>query len=373
MNDKKSKKTVFIGMSGGVDSSVAAALLKKQGFDVVGVYMKNWTQDLGSGCPWLEESQEARRVASVLKIPFYIWDFEKEYYNRVIKYFFSEYKAGRTPNPDVMCNKEIKFNMFLNRALSFGADYVATGHYAQIQSYPSPGASRHPLPKGEKKSVSYQLLKGVDNTKEQSYFLYNLTQKELAKILFPIGKYKKTEVRKLAKKFKLPNYNRKDSQGVCFIGPVNVRDFLKKNIKSKKGKIVDDKGQVLGVHDGLPYYTIGQREGIKLGGKGPYYVINKDLKKNLLIVSNNPNHKLLWRYKMEVSELSWVNDKIKVPFKAKIAIRYHHPESECKITQKGKNILVRFIKPQRAITLGQSAVIYKGQELLGGGIISKVL
>jgi tRNA-specific 2-thiouridylase len=362
MKDIKSKKTVFVGMSGGVDSSVAAALLKKQGFNVVGVYMKNWTQDLGFGCPWLEESQEARRVANVLKFPFYIWDFEKEYYSRVIKYFFSEYKAGRTPNPDVMCNKEIKFKMFLNKALSYGADYVATGHYAQVKEVKSK----------KKKITRFKLLKAIDPAKEQSYFLYNLTQKELSRIFFPIGKYKKTDVRKLAKKFKLPNYNRKDSQGICFIGPVNVRDFLKQNIKSKNGDIIDDKGKILGSHDGLPYYTIGQREGIRLGGKGPYYVIDKDLKKNLLIVSNNPKHKLLWRYRMEVSEISRVNSRIKFPSNAKIAIRYHHPESQCKITQKPNKLLIRFIKPQRAITLGQSAVIYKGQELLGGGVISKV-
>jgi tRNA-specific 2-thiouridylase len=361
-NEQKNKSTVFVGMSGGVDSSVAAALLKKQGYNVIGVYMKNWTQDLGFGCPWLEESQEARRVAMTLNVPFYIWDFEKEYYNQVIKYFFSEYKAGRTPNPDVMCNKEIKFKMFLNKALSFGADYVATGHYAQIKQVISK----------QEKVIRYKLLKAADPTKEQSYFLYTLTQTELSKTLFPVGHLKKTEVRALAKKFRLPNYNRKDSQGICFIGPVNVQDFLRKNIKSKSGKIVDDKGNVLGQHDGLAFYTIGQREGIKVGGQGPYYVIDKNFSNNQLVVTNNPDHKKLWRKKMLLEQVTWTVKQPKFPFRAKIAIRYHHPESLCKISRLGNNLLIIFDKPQRAITLGQSAVIYKSTELLGGGVISKV-
>lgn len=313
------KKTVVVGMSGGVDSSVTAALLKKQGFDVVGVFMKNWSKDVGDyGCTWAEDSEDARKVAHVLKIPFYVWDFEKEYHDRVVKYFLREYRAGRTPNPDVMCNSQIKFKLFLEKTLKLGAEFVATGHYARVTDHGSHNA--------------YHLLKGVDPAKDQSYFLYTLTQKQLSKVLFPIGGYQKTEIRKLAKKFKLPNFAKRDSQGICFIGKIDVTDFLKTNIKAKKGEIVSTNGEVLGQHDGLPFYTIGQRSGLKVGGNGPYYVVSKMKRKNQLIVTNSPNDKELWKKEFEIKNVTWTADPPRLPLNAGVVIRYHHPAFRARIT-----------------------------------------
>ncbi len=354
------KKIVIVGMSGGVDSSVTAALLKQQGFDVIGVFMKNWSEDFGDfGCTWVEDSEDARKVAQVLDIPFYVWNFEKEYYDKVVEYFFREYQAGRTPNPDVMCNSEIKFKVFLHKALSLGADYVATGHYARI-TY-------------QKSSNTYHLLKGIDPAKDQSYFLYTLKQDQLAKILFPIGRYKKQEIRKMAKRFKLPNAEKKDSQGICFIGKINVTEFLKAHIKAKAGDIVTTKGQILGRHDGLPFYTIGQREGIKLGGTGPYYVVDKRFRSNRLVVTNDKDDKQLWRREFTVSDLSWTGQVPKFPIKADVVIRYHHEPYRAKLTRSRNHVTcIKFDKPQRAITPGQAAVFYRGDELLGGGLIDKV-
>jgi tRNA-specific 2-thiouridylase len=353
-------KTVVVGMSGGVDSSVTAALLKKQGLHVIGVYMKNWSEDVGDyGCTWAQDSEDARKVAKVLGIPFYVWNFEKEYYDKVVEYFFREYKAGRTPNPDVMCNSEIKFKVFLEKALALGADYVATGHYARIKAV---GNSQK----------RYKLLKGIDPAKDQSYFLNALTQKQLSRILFPIGSYPKPEVRKLAKKFKLPVWDKKDSQGICFIGKINVVDFLREHIKAKPGDMVTTAGEKVGTHTGLPFYTLGQRGGIGIGGNGPYYVVNKDLKKNRLIVTNDPEDKRLWRSEFTVGNITWTDKAPKFPLKAGVTIRYHHPDYKAKIIKLGKNLKVVYDKPQRAITPGQAAVIYKGSELLGGGVIEKI-
>jgi tRNA-uridine 2-sulfurtransferase len=354
----RKRQTVVVGMSGGVDSSVTAAILKKQGYKVLGVFMKNWSQDIGAhGCTWAEDSEEARKVAQVLDIPFYVWDFEKEYYKKVVEYFFREYKAGRTPNPDVMCNKEIKFKIFLDKAIRLGADFVATGHYAQ----------------NVYKAGQHHLLKATDISKEQSYFLYTLNQDQLSRVLFPIGGYKKTEVRKLAKKFRLPNYDRKDSQGICFIGQINVTEFLRKHIKAKPGDIVLKDGTVLGRHFGLPFYTIGQREGMGLGGQGPYYVVAKNQRKNRLVVSNDPKDPGLWRKEFIVSEMSWVGKAPKFPASLDVTIRYHHPEEKARISKlNNKEIKIVFNKPQRAITPGQCAVIYRKNELVGGGIIKAV-
>ncbi|MFH1412445.1 MAG: tRNA 2-thiouridine(34) synthase MnmA [bacterium] len=354
MTNKKKQQLVIVGMSGGVDSSVTAALLKKH-YRVAGVFMKNWSKNIQGCCNTDQDLADARRVANMLNIPFYVWNFENQYYNKVIKYFFNEYKAGRTPNPDIMCNKEIKFKLFLNKALRIGADYVATGHYA-----------RNIL------TNSYHLLKGIDPSKDQSYFLCTLGQKELKHALFPIGEYKKTEIRKLAHKFKLPVAEKKDSQGICFIGKINVREFLQENIKSKPGKIVDIKGNVLGQHPGSVYFTIGQREGLDIKtGKGPFYVVGKDMEKNKVIVSTDVNDPLLWRREFIITNISWVN-KIKFLKQANVCIRYHHPDYAAKLEKVDKGIKVIFNKPQRAITTGQSAVIYKNDELLGSGIIDKV-
>lgn len=351
------RKRVIVGLSGGVDSSVAAALLKKQGYEVIGVFMRNWSEDVGDfSCSWSEDLEDARRVAQLLDIRFYVWNFEKEYKSEVISYFFKEYQAGRTPNPDVMCNREIKFKIFLEKALKFGADYLATGHYARIS----------------KRAKLFHLLKGKDSNKDQSYFLCTLGQKELSKSLFPVGDYTKPQIRKLAKQFKLPTFSKPDSQGICFIGEIDVRDLLKRNLKMKKGNIVDTKGNILGKHEGLPLYTIGQRGGLEIGGNGPYYVVDKNEKKNLVIVSNDPNDKLLWKKEFIINNLTKTY-KMTFPKKAQVSIRYRHPAYAAQLFLINKSsIKVVFDKPQRAITPGQLAVIYKDEELLGSGIIDKV-
>jgi tRNA-specific 2-thiouridylase len=360
--DKHQNKTVAMGMSGGVDSSVAAALLKQQGYFVVGIYMKNWTQDVGGvGCTWARDSEDARKVCAKLKIPFYIWDFQQEYKKRVIDIFFDEYRKGRTPNPDILCNSEIKFGMFLDKALELGAHFVATGHYARVSST------------GRGEAKIYHLLKGLDKAKDQSYFLYRLTQKQLSRCLFPLGGMIKTEVRVYAKKLGLPNFAKEDSQGICFIGEVDVGKFLKEHIRHKPGNITDTKGRIIGRHQGLAFYTIGQR-GLGLGGDGPYYVCGKDLKKNQIKVTKNPNDKLLWRKKFEIGNVTFTSGaEIKYPGKCKVVIRYHGPETDALIKSlKNGSISVLSKIPQRAITEGQSAVLIKGQEVIGGGIIQLV-
>jgi tRNA-specific 2-thiouridylase len=354
--NKKSQKTVVVGMSGGVDSSVTAALLKQQGYFVIGVYMKNWSDDFGDyGCTWAQDAEDARKVAQVLGIPFYVWNFEQEYYTQVVEYFLKEYQAGRTPNPDILCNSEIKFKVFLDKALDLGADFVATGHYARIKT---------------NKGGQAELLKGLDASKDQSYFLYRLTQKQLQKVLFPVGEYLKPQVRELAKQFNLPTHSKKDSQGICFIGQIDVMQFLREHIKAKTGEIVTTTGQSIGQHSGLPYYTIGQREGIGVGGTGPYYVVAKDFKRNQLLVTNDKQDPKLWGKEFEVSELSWTGDTPEFPLMARVSIRYSHQDYAAEITKVGKDkIRVVFDEPQRAITPGQSAVIYNGEILLGGGVI----
>ena len=357
-NMKETKKQrVIVGMSGGVDSSLTAALLLQQGYEVIGVFMKNWSKDIGDFCcSWSEDLEDARRVAQVLGIRFYVWNFEAEYQKQVIDYFFKEYKAGRTPNPDAMCNREIKFKVFLEKALRFGADFVATGHYARVK----------------KTKDGYKLLKGKDGNKDQSYFLYTLTQKELSKSLFPIGEYTKPRVRALAKKFKLPTFAKKDSQGICFIGEVDIKELLQQKIKPRAGKIVDTKGNVLGRHDGVVSYTLGQRGGLDIGGRGPYYVVSKDLKKNLVIVSDNPDDPLLWRKECIVSDITWTNRE-PVTKELDVTIRYRHPtiKATIKPLSRGKWQLV-FKQAERAITPGQNAVFYHNDELIGGGIIDSV-
>jgi tRNA-specific 2-thiouridylase len=357
-------KTVVIGMSGGVDSAVTAALLQEQGLNCIGVFMKNWSEDFGNyGCTWAEDAEDARKVAQQLGIPFYVWNFEKEYYSKVVEYFLKEYAAGRTPNPDVMCNSEIKFKVFLHKALELGADFVATGHYARI----SPDYN---LP-----TTTYHLLKGIDPAKDQSYFLYTLKQDQLARILFPIGGYKKTEIRELAKKFKLPNAEKKDSQGICFIGKINVTEFLREHVKARAGEIVTTHGQTIGSHTGLPFYTLGQREGIGIGGVGPYYVAGKDFDSNKLIVTNDQKDPMLWKREFTMTDVSWVNEAPKIPLTAGVSIRYHHPDYRAEIRQQasGDSLDVTFDEAQRAITPGQAAVIYDGDELLGGGVIDTII
>ncbi len=339
-----SQKKVYVGMSGGVDSSVAAALLKKRGFHVVGVFMKPW-QPFGDDqfCLWKQDREDALRSAAVIGIPLLTWDFSKEYKHSVTDYMIREYRAGRTPNPDVMCNKEIKFGLFLKRALKEGADYIATGHYVRKRGT--------------------QLWQAKDNNKDQSYFLWTLTPGQLQYCLFPIGDYTKPEIRVMAEKFKLPNYAKKDSQGVCFIGPLDMKEFLAGYIKPKPGKIIHKDGRVIGTHDGVYYYTLGQRHGLNIGsGAGPFYVIRKDIKRNIIYVGDDRD---AVAGEARIGKLNWLKD-LKLPAAFGVKVRYRAPSVRATLTGRG---VLKFVKPERAVTAGQSAVFYRGRRLLGGGVI----
>ena len=323
---KSQIKTIYVAMSGGVDSSVAAALLKKQGYDVVGVFMKPWspvieTRDKRqetSFCLWRQDREDAMRAAAVLGIPLLTWDFSREYKKEVGDYMIREYKAGRTPNPDVMCNKEIKFGLFLKMALKEGADFIATGHYIKIKK----SKIKNQNNKSKFKNI-YRLFKAKYLNKDQSYFLWTLTQKQLKHCLFPIGRYTKPEVRKMAKKFGLSNHDKKDSQGVCFIGQLDMKEFLKKYIKSRAGKIIDLAGKQVGTHDGASYYTIGQRHGLNIGnGQGPYFVTGKDIKKNIIYVSNKATSDKRQATSMIVKKVNWVGERPKLSVKLEVKIRY---------------------------------------------------
>jgi len=364
------RKMVFVGMSGGVDSSVSATLLKKQGFDVVGVFIRTWHPDFIK-CNEEEERRDAMRVATVLNIPFLTFDFEDVYKKEVAEYMISEYKAGRTPNPDVMCNKEVKFGAFFKKAISMGADYVATGHYAENRNN--------------------CLIKGKDPAKDQSYFLWTLKQKQLSKILFPVGHFNKTEVRKLAKKFKLPVAEKKDSQGICFLGAVDLKDFLKHYIKEKKGKVVNEKGEEIGFHNGVVFHTFGERHGFTITKKsyndGAYYVIDKNIKKNVLYVSQNKNfssknfgnfalrvkgkgtHVSQNSFQKNLDNVNWIN---KIPKENKTytaQIRYHGEFLNCKIKNVGKTKAKISFQKSILVASGQSCVIYDKDICLGGGVI----
>lgn len=344
----KKKETIFVAMSGGVDSSVAAALLQKSGFHVVGVYMKCWTADdpLYKGCTSVDDERSARLAASHLGIPFYSWNFIKEYREKVVDYMIAGYKKGITPNPDIMCNKEIKFGLFYVKAKKLGADFVATGHYARI--------------------LGGRLFQGKDKNKDQSYFLSSITPGVLKNVLFPIGEYTKPQVRELALKFGLPNAKRKDSQGICFIGKVDFEDFLKAHIPSHSGAIVELSGKKIGMHEGLNFYTIGQRKGIKLSG-GPYYVVRKDFAKNELIVSKD--EKDLHSKELNVEGLHWFNTIPELPLRVDAKIRYRTPSFEGTLEKEGNTYKLVFDQAQRAVTPGQFAVFYNGEELIGSGII----
>jgi len=392
------KLKVYVAMSGGVDSSVAAALLKKQGYDVTGVFMKPWSPDyeiwnmehrikknnpysiVHSPCPWQRDREDAMRVAAKIGIPLLTWDFSKEYKREVADYMIREYRVGRTPNPDVMCNRHIKFGVFLDKALKVGADYIATGHYVRIRQTTNDQRLTTKSKKTKKSSVvSCRLLVAADKNKDQSYFLWTLTQKQLKYCLFPIGDYTKPEVRKMAKKFGLPTAGKKDSQGVCFIGPLDIKDFLKNYIKPKPGKIVLTRSdlvsqgrtlnKVIGTHDGVFYYTIGQRHGLDIkDGKGPYYVVDKDVKKNIIYVGGKNDLK---GHEIKVTDANWVSDGIKMPAKVNVKIRYRSKSIPVTISPGnfGYYILHTTYSILYAVTPGQSAVFYKGEEMLGGGII----
>lgn len=353
----KNKGKVLVALSGGVDSAVSAALLLEQGYEVIGAFMKNW-----SDCAWKEDRRDAMRVAAKLDIPFYTFDFEKEYRRMVIDYMFCEFEKGRTPNPDVMCNKFVKFNLFVKEADKLGCDFIATGHYARILpplcEEERPGAGRRA-----------KILAGTDPEKDQTYFLWAIPPEILPRVLFPVGgMIKATEVRKKAAEFDLPVAAKKDSTGICFVGEVNIKDFLQQRLPKKLGKIITTTGKIVGEHEGLPFYTIGQREGLNLGGGMPYYVVAKKPETNELVVSSN-FEPALFSDRLEADSCNWFR-KIKPPFKCKCRIRYRQPLVGCKIERGNENFCsVQFDVPQRAVTPGQSIVFYDGEEMVGGGII----
>ena len=392
------KKRVVVGLSGGVDSSVAAFLLLKQGYDVIGLFMKNWHDEsvtLSNECPWLEDSNDAMLVAEKLGIPFQIVDLSKEYKERIVDYMFNEYAQGRTPNPDVLCNREIKFDVFLDIALSLGADYVATGHYCQKEAF-----------QNKDEETVYRLLAGKDNNKDQSYFLCQLSQTQLSKVLFPIGHLKKAEVREIATTQNLVTADKKDSQGLCFIGKVSLPDFLQQQLKPKAGQIIkipetlsayenqnvakqtlDQKaekhqyeisdGILIGEHQGAHFYTIGQRKGLGIGGfEEPLFVIYTDVEENLIYVGEGKSHPGLYRDTLKVAsdEIHWIRTDLTLEIgdslKVSARIRYRQPLQKATLFQTKDGLYITFEEHQSAITSGQFVAWYEGTELLGSGVIA---
>lgn len=339
------KEKILVALSGGVDSAVALYLLKKKGFDVEAAFMKNFSEkvNIKGDCPWKEDRLMAYRVASYLKIPIQTFNFEKQYHDKIVSYIFDSYQNGLTPNPDVLCNNEIKFKLFLDKALKLGFDKIATGHYAKIK----------------KDKAGYHLLRAKDLNKDQSYFLAGLTQNQLSKAIFPIADMTKPKLRILAKKINLPNAERKDSQGICFIGKIDLKTFLSQKIKPKKGDIVDTEGKKLGTHQGVWYYTIGQRKGLNIGGSGPWYVVSKDLKNNRLIVGHIDDEKLYNKI-VQISDLHWLVRQHKLPLKAGAQIRYRQTPQNI-VLYKNK---LEFQKPQQGVASGQIIAVYQKNELI---------
>lgn len=394
-------KKVVVGLSGGVDSSVSAYLLQKQGYEVIGLFMKNWHDDtvtISDECPWLDDSNDAMLVAEKLGIPFQTVDLSEQYKERIVDYMFNEYEKGRTPNPDVLCNREIKFDVFMKIALSLGADYVATGHYCRKSEFEKDG------------ETIYQLMSGMDSTKDQSYFLCQLTQEQLAKTLFPIGELQKSEVRKIASEQDLVTADKKDSQGLCFIGKVRLPDFLQQKLKPKDGVIVEvssedaiyeeeeisfsskkeelqflskkiryskDQGKVVGKHQGAHYFTKGQRKGLAVGGTPePLFVIDTDVNENVIYTGQGKNHPGIYRQALFISndEVHWVRKDLAIKngeeMKIKARIRYRQPLQDAVLHQTGNGMYVVFDVPQASITEGQFVAWYSKDELLGSGVIS---
>ena len=346
---------VFVGMSGGVDSSVTAGLLKQAGHQVVGVYMKNWSQDLpGMRCPWAEDLADAKRVAVRLGIPLKVYDFETDYRQRVVEYMLAEYRAGRTPNPDIMCNQEIKFKLFLETALADGAELIATGHYAK---------------KVVVDGKSYLAL-ATDQKKDQTYFLYRVTGEALDKTLLPLGELVKSDVRKLAETMGLITADKKDSQGICFVGQVGIEEFLREYVEVSPGDIIEQEtGRVLGRHKGAIFYTIGQRHGLEIGGGLPYFVVSKDMTHNQVFVSRNLNQGGLWARKIELRDCFWTHQVPVAGQKYHVRLRHLAPLIEAEIMASENNTaIIQFASDQKTIASGQSVVVYDGELCLGGGI-----
>lgn len=390
------KKRVVVGLSGGVDSSVTAYLLKEQGYDVIGMFMKNWHDDsvtISNECPWLDDSNDAMIVAQHLGIPFQAIDLSKEYKERIVDYMFAEYQRGRTPNPDVLCNREIKFDIFLNAALKLGADFVATGHYARKAEATING------------NTVFRLLAGKDPNKDQSYFLCQLTQQQLSKALFPIGELLKPEVREIAKIAGLATAEKKDSQGLCFVGKVHLPDFLQQRLEPKKGRVIEVPfdstafkngyaesdlksitkpyelspalGEVVGEHNGAHYYTIGQRRGLNIGGyEKPLFVIGTDTNQNVIYTGSGDDHPGLYRKGLFVplNDAHWIREDLRMAvgeqrtYKARI--RYRQPLEACTLHQTEEGLYIIFDRPQRGVTPGQFAAWYHDGELIGSGVIN---
>ena len=385
-------KTVVVGLSGGVDSSVAAYILKKQGYNVIGLFMRNWNDEsviIDDDCPWIEDSNDALQVAEILEIPFQVIDFTKEYKERIVDYMFLEYKNGRTPNPDILCNREIKFDLFLKKAIEIGADFLATGHYCRKEEV---------IINGNKVQ---RLLAGKDPKKDQSYFLCQVNQFQLSKTLFPIGDMQKSEVRKLAKEIGLNTAEKKDSQGLCFIGKVKLPTFLQQFLKPKTGKVVEidsknlmyhkenitnkfksfeyssSMGKIVGDHNGAHYYTIGQRKGLNIGGFPlPLFIIGTDVKKNIIYVGQGEDHPGLYRNGLTVNKenIHWIREDLKIELETPTVynsrIRYRQKLTPCTITSSEFGLKVKFGETQRGITPGQFISWYKNDELIGSGIIN---
>jgi tRNA-specific 2-thiouridylase len=366
------KKTVFVGLSGGVDSAVSAALLKQQGYEVVGVFIKTWHPDF-LVCNEEAERLDAMRVAAHLNIPFLTFDFQDVYKKEVADYMIAEYRSGRTPNPDVMCNREVKFGAFLKKAINMGADCVATGHYARASS--GNNFSQDLLLRNVDRSKNYfptSLLRGKDTSKDQSYFLWTLKQEQLKKIIFPIGNLKKSEVRALAKKFGLPVAEKKDSQGICFLGEIDLKDFLRHYIKPKRGKVLNEKGEAIGYHDGAAFHTLGERHGFtitkKSPGDGAYYVVGKDIEKNTLVVSQYPLRPSMGRGLL-IQNVNWISTIPEENKSYTAQIRYHGEFLPCKINIKTKTRAEIVFARHILAASGQSCVIYERDICLGGGVI----
>lgn len=351
---------IVVGMSGGVDSAVSALLLKRQGYDVVGVFMKNWEEkDENGTCTAESDWKDVQAVCDLIDIPYYAVNFAKEYRDRVFSLFLSEYRAGRTPNPDVLCNREIKFKAFLDFAMQLGAEKMATGHFARTDA-------------------QGRLLRGVDANKDQSYFLYMLHREQLQKAVFPVGGMTKGDVRRLAQEAGLPVSAKKDSTGVCFIGERAFKPFLQSFLPAQPGDMVTPEGEIVGRHDGLMYYTLGQRRGLGIGGRGDgrsFFVVDKDLARNRLIVAQGEDHPLLYSRAAIAGKATFVGDALPedTPCRLTAKFRYRQSDQPVTVTRTGDTLHFVFDAPQRAVTPGQSAVLYDGESCLGGGVIDQVI
>ena len=361
-------KTVIVGMSGGVDSSVSALLLQQQGYKVEGLFMKNWDEDDGTDyCTAKEDLADAQAVADKIGMKLHTANFASEYWDNVFEHFLEEYKAGRTPNPDILCNKEIKFKAFFDYAVHLGADYIATGHYVRNRITTSADGSE-----------TATLLKGLDSNKDQSYFLHAVSGAQIAKTLFPVGELEKPAVRAIAEKYDLITAGKKDSTGICFIGERRFKDFLEQYIPAQPGDIITDSGDIIAKHSGLMFHTIGQRQGLGIGGLAdysadPWYVLEKDMASNRLIVGQGGNHPLLFTDSLSTANIDWVSGVAPaLPFTCKAKVRYRQSDQDCTITASNEGKLnVVFAEPQRAVTPGQSIAFYDGDTCLGGGVIEQ--